>query len=200
MSEQQSPVLRFGLPAIAIMIAFGLWSSMLGPVASEMHMKADRIESDAKRLSDGADLAVRLGRAERKDRNATGDLIVAFGEVAAPPNENEAGSSLLALINDIREEFGNAIREDTFRQGVGAMIPKTEARRMLGRDGAVQRVTAEYQFVATTEDAIRILGRLEGSPSVDLVTEVRMTKEDGGRIAVSCSMERWALASVRRGA
>ena len=163
MSEQQSPVLRFGLPAIAVMIAFGLWSSLLGPVASEMHMNADRIESDAKRLSDGADLAVRLGRAERKDRNATGDLIVAFGELAAPPNENEAGSSLLALINDIREEFGNAIREDTFRQGVGAMIPKTEARRMLGRDGAVQRVTAEYQFVATTEDAIRILGRLEGS-------------------------------------
>ena len=200
MSEQQSPVLRFGLPAIVLMIAFGLWSSLLGPVASEMHMKADRIESDAKRLSDGADLAVRLGRAERKDRNATGDLIVAFGEVAAPPNENEAGSSLLALINDIREEFGNAIREDTFRQGVGAMIPKTEARRMLGRDGAVQRVTAEYQFVATTEDAIRILGRLEGSPSVDLVTEVRMTKENGGRIAVSCSMERWALASARRGA
>ena len=34
---------------------------------------------------------------------------------------------------------------------------------------------------------------------MDLVTEVRMTKEDGGRIAVSCSMERWALASVRRG-
>ena len=101
MSEQQSPVLRFGLPAIAVMIAFGLWSSLLGPVASEMHMKADRIESDAKRLSDGADLAVRLGRAERKDRNATGDLIVAFGELAAPPNENEAGSSLLALINDI---------------------------------------------------------------------------------------------------
>ena len=64
----------------------------------------------------------------------------------------------------------------------------------------MQRVTAEYQFVATTEDAIRILGRLEGSPSVDLVTEVRMTKEDGGRIAVSCSMERWALAWVRRGA
>ena len=119
MSEQQSPVLRFGLPAIAVMIAFGLWSSLLGPVASEMHMNADRIESDAKRLSDGADLAVRLGRAERKDRNATGDLIVAFGELAAPPNENEAGSSLLALINDIREEFGNAIREDTFRQGVG---------------------------------------------------------------------------------
>ena len=118
--------------------------------------------------------------------------------MASPPNENEAGSSLLALINDIREEFGNAIREDTFRQGVGAMIPKTEARRILGRDGAVQRVTAEYQFVATTEDAIRILGRLEGSPSVDLVTEVRMTKEDGGRIAVSCSMERWALASVGR--
>ena len=200
MSEQKSPVLTFGLPAIAVMIAFGLWSSLLGPVASEMHMKADRIESDAKRLSDGADLAVRLGRAERKDRNATGDLIVAFGEVAAPPNENEAGSSLLGLINDIREEFGNAIRDDTFRQGVGAMIPKSEARRMLGRDGAVQRVTAEYQFVATTEDAIRILGRLEGSPSVDLVTEVRMTKEDGGRIAVSCSMERWALASARRGA
>ncbi len=143
MSEQQSPVLRLGLPAIAVMVAYGLWSSLLGPVASEMHMKADRIESDAKRLSDGADLAVRLGRAERKDRNATGDLIVAFGEVASPPNENEAGSSLLALINDIREEFGNAIREDTFRQGVGAMIPKTEARRILGRDGAVQRVTAE---------------------------------------------------------
>ena len=184
MSEQQSPVLRLGLPAIAVMVAYGLWSSLLGPVASEMHMKADRIESDAKRLSDGADLAFRLGRAERKDRNATGDLIVAFGEVASPPNENEAGSSLLALINDIREEFGNAIREDTFRQGVGAMIPKTEARRILGRDGAVQRVTAEYQFVATTEDAIRILGRLEGSPSVDLVTEVRMTKEDGGRICL----------------
>ena len=115
MSEQQSPVLRFGLPAIAVMIAFGLWSSLLGPVASEMHMKADRIESDAKRLSDGADLAVRLGRADRKDRNATGDLIVAFGEVAAPPNENEAGSSLLALINDIREEFGNAIRPPGLR-------------------------------------------------------------------------------------
>ena len=59
-----------------------------------------------------------------KIENATGDLIVAFGEVASPPNENEAGSSLLALINDIREEFGNAIREDTFRQGVGAMILK----------------------------------------------------------------------------
>ena len=73
--------------------------------------------------------------------DATGDLIVAFGEVASPPNENEAGSSLLALIKDIREEFGNAIREDTFRQGVGAMIPKTDARRILGRDGAVQRVT-----------------------------------------------------------
>ena len=51
----------FPSTAIAVMIAFGLWSSLLGPVASEMHMKADRIESDAKRLSDGADLAVRLG-------------------------------------------------------------------------------------------------------------------------------------------
>mgnify|MGYP001186887521 CR=1 FL=1 len=112
----------------------------------------------------------------------------------------EMDEEFMGILQAIREEFGNAIREDTFRQGVGAMIPKTEARRMLGRDGAVQRVTAEYQFVATTEDAIRILGRLEGSPSVDLVTEVRMTKEDGGRIAVSCSMERWALASVRRGA
>ena len=200
MSDTQSPVIRFGLPLIAVIIAFGLWSYLLGPISNEMHLEADRIESDAKRLTDGADLAVRLGRAERKDRNATGDLIVAFGEVSAPPTENEAGSGLLGLINDIREEFGNSIREDTFSQGVGALIPKTEARRMLGREGAVQRVTAEYQFVATTEDAIRILGRLEGSPSVDLVTEVRMTKEDGGRIAVSCSMERWALASVRRGA
>ena len=32
---------------------------------------------------------------------------------------------------------------------------------MLGRDGAVQRVTAEYQFVATTEDAIRIWAALK---------------------------------------
>ena len=125
MSEQQSPVLRLGLPAIAVMVAYGLWSSLLGPVASEMHMKptaSNRMPSDFR----WGRLGRALGRAERKDRNATGDLIVAFGEVAAPPNENEAGSSLLALINDIREEFGNAIREDTFRQGVGAMIPKTE--------------------------------------------------------------------------
>ena len=73
---------------------------------------------------------------------------------------------------------------------------------MLGIANSGQQLEAmigDIRFEATQENILKVISDLEGSPWIDAVSDIRLTKKDGRMIRVDLSVEAWVLTTSSKG-
>ena len=63
----------------------------------------------------------------------------------------------------------------------------------------MERITGDLRFDASPTEAIAIIAELEASPTIEAVSDVRMTLQGGRqKVRVDLTVESWIVSSGRR--
>ncbi len=179
---------RAGRWAVAAAIGaavFLVWDAAIRPVADSWNSRADEMLADARRAGDGA----------RRRQQVTGlaDPIRALGAVEKPGDEPQGTSDLHAVVNEVLKR--HRVTKDSFNYRGATKLPRGSLAKVIHPKKRLERITGDLRFEATQEDTMAIISELEGSPLVESISSVRLTRQSGPRkLTVDLTVDAWIEA------
>jgi len=164
--------------AVAFLLAFLLWSTVIAPIGDEWAAQSDRIESNLDRTS---------GTITLDPTTKTAAMV--YGSVELP-NMKETGSlTLTEVVHAILATHG--ITNDTFYQSQSANI-KVSALPGIARAGEkLERIKGELDFESKPDAAISIVAELERNPAVEALSNLKIDKLGNGTVRTRLTLEAW---------
>ena len=176
--------MQWALLAIAGMVLLVIWDYGINPVSDLVSRKSSEIEQ---KVSE-----VRASRQISGDFKRMEPLVVSLGPVQAPRSEAAGSAAFTTLVNDLMKKHG--ITDQNFNLRQRGNLPKNALTEILQGKRA-ERLTADLKFSAKPEVAVAILADLESSPDIEQISQVRLTKDQNGKVKVHYVLEAWVIAA-----
>jgi hypothetical protein len=168
---------------------FMIWNDYVLSWAAAWNEQADELLADAREAAGGE------RRASRVD--GLRNTIQGLGPVQRPGAESQAELALNDAVNNVLKR--HTVSRDSFNYRGPTKLPRGTLSRILRPGQQVERITGDLRFDATPEAAIAIIGELEASPTIEAVSDVRITKQSGPRkVTVDLTVESWIVSLKRR--
>lgn len=181
--QQQPRALQWSVFALSGLLLFLLWDGVISPVTNGWKSQADLIQTRAERVHDGRVLAASFDR--------MGNVVRAYGPIELPGPESDGRNELNAAINGILERY--SITEES------SSVSSSKVRKgTLGSYAGNKRLESlklVFDFISTPKDALSIIADLEADPSIEFITNLRITKAPGKKVKVHLTIESWVLGS-----
>jgi hypothetical protein len=175
--------IRWLVLAVVFVVLFQAWYYLLWPVVDRWNVAAAEIESQVASVREGSELVRRVRRMD--------DTVCAIGPVSLPGSEDEASDALTAAYVDVINRY--SVSNDSFDlRGAAGPVSNPFARGLASPRHQLRRVTARLVFEASPEDAIAIIGDLEGRPDIEALNEVKLLRIGGRKLKVTLGLEAWA--------
>ena len=182
---QQLPrAAKWGLLAAVFLVIFLLWSQMLSPTAKAWTAEADQMEQDLLRLRGQTEVPADIR-----------DQATSFGAVHLP-DLKQRGSLLLAQqVQTILSNYG--ITDDNFTMSRPTPMSTTKSAGLTVGNEKIERLKSDVEFNTTPDTAIAIIAEMESDPAFESVSNVKLDKDQAGKIRVRLTIESWVR--VKRG-
>ncbi|MHC4306938.1 MAG: hypothetical protein ACYSW2_21040, partial [Planctomycetota bacterium] len=100
-------------------------------------------------------------------------------------------------VNEVLKQ--HRVSDDSFNYRGPEKLPRGTLAQILRSGQRVERVTGDLRFDASPTEAIAIIAELESSPTIEAVSDVRMTLQGGRqKVRVDLTVESWIVSSERR--
>lgn len=176
--------MRWLLVSGLCLLVFLFWSDYISPSTSMSNIQAQRILADVDDIVNGRSLAQQLKQKE--------EVIINLGSVQVPGASGDGANGLTRAVNEIRRAF--TISNDDFKQGTGRLLPRAISRPITGSERVrIARLTGEYKFETTPENAIAIISALENHEAIEGISEVRMGRQSNRKVTVTLNLEAWVV-------
>ena len=120
------------------------------------------------------------------------NVVIGVGTVKPPRSPSTGTRAFTDVVNALMRKHG--ITDQDFSLRTRGKLQKNALVQVLnGKRG--ERLTGELKFSAKPEVAMAILSELEASPDIEQVANVRLTKDQAGKIKVQYTLEAWVIAS-----
>ncbi len=183
---------RAGQWAIAAAVGIALfmvWNDYVLTWARTWNEQADELLADAREAAGGER---RLSRV-----NGLRNTIQGLGPVEPPGSQAQAELALNDAVNEVLK--GHRVSDDSFNYRGAEKLPRGTLSQILRAGQRVERITGDLRFDAAPEEAIAIIAELEASPTIEAVSDVRMTLQGGRqKVRVDLTVESWIVSSERR--
>jgi len=165
---------------------FLVWDSWIAPLKDDLDKKSSLIEAQVREIRGGRDLVDVLNKPELKN------VVIGVGTVKPPRSPSTGTRAFTDVVNALMRKHG--ITDQDFSLRTRGKLQKNALVQVLnGKRG--ERLTGELKFYAKPEVAMAILSELEASPDIEQVANVRLTKDQAGKIKVQYTLEAWVIAS-----
>ncbi len=165
---------------------FLVWDSWIAPMKDDLDKKSSLIEAQVREIRGGRDLVGALNKPELKN------VVIGVGTVKPPRSPGTGTRAFTDVVNALMKKHG--ITDQDFSLRTRGKLQKNALVQVLnGKRG--ERLTGELKFSAKPDVALAILSELEASPDIEQVANVRLTKDQAGKIKVQYTLEAWVIAS-----
>ena len=165
--------------------AFLVWDSTIATVgadwASQVHAMEDKI----------AEL--------KKPTTMTSTIkssVTAFGEVTLPRKKTKGAAELTEAIHDIFAKY--RVKNDEYTRTKTNKMKSGSLPGIASSGEFIEQVIGDIQFDASQEDVMHVIAELEGSPWIDAISDIRLTKLEGRMIRVDLSVEAWVVSKTQK--
>jgi osmotically-inducible protein OsmY len=176
--------LQWAIYAAVVIGLFLIWDSVVQRQAGHLRERADLLQMKADKVRFSRELSGQL-----RNRSVA-DLVRAYGPVTVPESAAESTKAMGETVKDVLASY--RLKNSSYSQSPGGRLPKT-ALTGIARGKRISRLSGEVNFESKAEDATAIIAALEGSPDVEMITKVTISKANPGYVKVRLSLESWVL-------
>jgi hypothetical protein len=166
-------------------IAFLIWDATVADLGASWSARADRIEVQIKEVNTPILLT-----------SSVKNSISSFGNIELPRSKAEGGAAMTDAVHAILSSHN--VKDDEYTRTKSSKMKNGSMRGIANSGQQLEAVIGDIRFEATQENILRIISDLEGSPWIDAVSDIRLTKKDKRMIRVDLSVEAWVLSSSTR--
>ena len=138
-------------------------------------------------------------RSENRSRQlrAMQEPILGLGAVETPGNEAQGSNALNDAVNEVLKR--HSVTRDSFNLRGATRLPRNTLSQIIQTNQLVQRITGDFRFDATPDEAVAIIAELESSPVIEAISSVRITRVSGTRkVTVDLTVEAWIVSTEPR--
>ena len=166
-----------------------IWNDYVLSQAADWNEQADELLADAREAAGGERRLARM--------NGLRNTIQGLGPLERPGAESQAELALNDAVNEVLKQ--HRVSDDSFNYRGPEKLPRGTLAQILRSGQRVERVTGDLRFDASPTEAIAIIAELESSPTIEAVSDVRMTLQGGRqKVRVDLTVESWIVSSERR--
>ena len=167
-------------------VAFLIWDSTIAELGASWSVDADKIEMQIQEVNTPLLITTSV-------KNS----ITSFGEIELPRPKADGASSMTDSVHEILRKHN--VKDDEYPRTKTSRMKSSALRGIANPSQQIEQVIGDIRFVATQEEVLRVISDLEGSPWIDAVSDIRLTKKDGRMIRVDLTVEAWVISSSKRG-
>jgi hypothetical protein len=180
---------QWAVGAGVVVVLLLVWNDYILAQAAAWNEQADELLADAREAAGGER---RLSRV-----NGLRNTIQGLGPVQRPGTESQAELALNDAVNEVLKR--HRVSDDSFNYRGPEKLPRGTLGQILRSGQRVERITGDLRFDASPSEAIAIIAELEASPTIEAVSDVRMTLQGGRqKVRVDLTVESWIVSSERR--
>ena len=182
-----STVWKLGISLALLLLVYLVSDEMIWPRSTQWTLESERVE----RI---------LDKSKNMDRRINSQLrtiVENLGPIEVPRSPNPGADQLEMTLNEIVS--GHPVKGYEFVTRPGARVQASSELTKFAGGGRIERVLAEIEFEADTEDAIALIGEIESEPSIESIGSLRMTVDrDRKSVVVKLQVEAWIKTVSRR--
>lgn len=173
---------RWAVAAALAVALFLLWDAGIRPLTESWNDRADQVLANAGEAGNS--------RRRLQQLRETKEPILALGAVERPGGESEGNRDLHAVVNNVLKR--RKVSRDSFNYRGASKLPRGTLQKVIHPKKRLERITGDLRFDATPEEALAIIADLEGSPEIEAISSVRITRQAGPRkVTVDLTVEAW---------
>jgi hypothetical protein len=180
---------QWAVVAVLGIALFMIWDYYVLSLAAAWNEQADDLLADAREAAGGERRLSRM--------NGLRNTIQGLGPVQRPGTESQAELALNDAVNEVLKR--HRVSDDSFNYRGPEKLPRGTLSEVLRTSQRAERITGDLRFDASPTEAIAIIAELEASPTIEAVSDVRMTLQGGRqKVRVDLTVESWIVSSERR--
>ena len=169
-----------------ITIAFLVWDATIAQLGANWSAKADEIELQIQEVNTPILLTSNV-------KNS----VAAFGAITLPRSKAQGAAAMTDAVHEIL--LSHQVKDDEYTRTKSSKMKNGAMRGIANSGQQLEAIIGDIRFEATQENILKVISDLEGSPWIDAVSDIRLTKKDGRLIRVDLSVEAWVLTTSSRG-
>jgi hypothetical protein len=175
--------------AVVAAVLLIIWTDYVLALAAAWNEQADALLADAREAAGGERRLSRM--------NGLRNTIQGLGPVQRPGTESQAELALNDAVNEVLKR--HRVSDDSFNYRGPEKLPRGTLSEILRTSQRAERITGDLRFDASPTEAFAIIAELEASPTIEAVSDVRMTLQGGRqKVRVDLTVESWIVSSERR--
>jgi hypothetical protein len=180
---------QWAVAAGMVTVLLLIWTDYVLSWAADWNLKADALLADAREAAGGDRRLSRM--------NGLRNTIQGLGPVHRPGTASQAELALNDAVNEVVKR--HPVSDDSFNYRGPEKLPRGTLSQILRPGQRVERITGDLRFDASPTEAIAIIAELEASPTIEAVSDVRMTLQGSRqKVQVDLTVESWIVSSERR--
>ena len=185
---QFTPLTKVAIYALALGMLFLSWDITLGDWTSKMRADADLIEEQVKIIN-----------SEQKTPGSVQRTIALLGESELPLPKPDTSDALVEIVNFLTEKYD--LEDAELTRNKSSKIASKKVPGVASSGETLEVIKADWRFRTSPQVAISVVRELEASPSIEAITELRLsdpsTNRNRNTVAIRCSLSAWAASSKR---
>ena len=181
-----SRAMQWAFWAAVITIAFLVWDATIAQLGANWSATADEIELQIQEVNTPILLTSNV-------KNS----VAAFGAITLPRSKAQGAAAMTDAVHEIL--LSHQVKDDEYTRTKSSKMKNSAMRGIANSGQQLEAIIGDIRFEATQENILKVISDLEGSPWIDAVSDIRLTKKDGRLIRVDLSVEAWVLTTSSRG-
>lgn len=180
-----SRAMQWAFWAGILTIAFLVWDATIANIGAQWSAKANQIEMQITEVNK----PVFLTATDKKH-------ISSFGEVDLPRTKSDGASAMTEAVHEILAS--HSVKNDEYTRTKTSRMKSGSLPGIATSGQQIEQVIGDLRFEASQEEILRVISALESNPSIDAVTDIRLTKKEGRLIRVDLAVEAWVVSTSSR--
>ena len=181
-----SRAMQWAFWTAVITIAFLVWDATIAQLGANWSATADEIELQIQEVNTPILLTSNV-------KNS----VAAFGAITLPRSKAQGAAAMTDAVHEIL--LSHQVKDDEYTRTKSSKMKNGAMRGIANSGQQLEAIIGDIRFEATQENILKVISDLEGSPWIDAVSDIRLTKKDGRLIRVDLSVEAWVLTTSSRG-
>ncbi len=166
-------------------VAFLVWDATIANVGANWSAQANQIEMQIAEVNK----PIFLTATDKKH-------ISSFGKVDLPRSKSNGASAMTEAVHEILAS--HTVKNDEYTRTKTSRMKSGSLPGIATSGQQIEQVIGDLRFEASQEEILKVISALESSPTIDAVTDIRLTKKEGRMIRVDLSVEAWVVGSSSR--
>ena len=180
-----SRAMQWAFWAGTLTIAFLIWDATIAEMGVDWSTQVATKERQIKEI-----------QLPTKFTSKVKNAISSFGEVELPRSKSEGAAALTEAVHNILSNHD--VENDEYTRTKTSRMKSGSLPGIVSANEHIEQVIGDIRFEASQEEVLNVISELESSPWIDVVSDVRFTRQSGRFIRVDLSVEAWVVSTAKR--